>query len=85
MIHDVLLRCMHIINNSKNIHITVHIKEMNSGTSKNTIWLLDNPKYQLLFLVLHSTQKNPNNGNSAQSHKETSLLNQELLVQFHKK
>lgn len=57
---------------------------MNSGISKNTIWPLNNPKYQLLFLVLHSTQKHLNKGNSAQSHKETSLLNQELLVQFHK-
>ena len=52
-----LLKHMHISDNSKSDQTTIHIKGMNSDIDNSTIWAANHSQYQSLFEFLLSTQK----------------------------
>ena len=52
-----LLKHIHIFDNSKGDQTTIHIKGMNSDIDNSTIWAASHSQYQSLFEILLSTQK----------------------------
>ena len=52
-----LLKHIHIFDNSKGDQMTIHIKGMNSDIDNSTIWAVSHSQYQSLFEILLPTQK----------------------------
>ena len=52
-----LLKHIHIFDNSKGNQITIHMKRMDSDIDNSTIWAAKHSQYQSLFEILLPTQK----------------------------
>ena len=52
-----LLKHIHIFDNSKGNQITIHTKGINSDIDNSTIWAARHSQYQSLFEILPPTQK----------------------------